>query len=1648
MVLSMGIDQGEWNRVLKTQRGCPVQEPCLQMYDLTDRKLCDDRALNLVSLVITAYNREQFLGTAIESVLAQTYSYFELVVWDDGSSDRTLAIARDWASRDARVRVIAAPHQGRVRSLQGACAIAKGAYLGWVDSDDRLAPTALEATIAVLNAQPSVGMVYTDYWDVDAADRVLGYGQRCQIPYSPERLLLDFMTFHFRLLRRSVFDAIGGIDDSLDYVEDYDLCLRLSEATAVRHVGQPLYYYRHHEGNASQQWRLEQVLRSRTVIQRALQRRGLDKQFELQVQLPAGRFRLRRKARPAYVLMPIAAVGSLVCLPCAGLLPAEMAQAQSIVPATDGTSTIVTPNGSRLDISGGTRSQDGANLFHTFQQFGLTSNQVANFLATPQIRNIFGRVVGGDASVINGLVQVTGGTSNLYLVNPAGIVFGANASLNVSGAFTATTATGIDFNRRWFSAIGSNDYTALMGDPNAFAFTVTQPGSIVNAGSLAVAPGQSLSLLGGTVVNTGTLTAPGGQITIAAVPGQSLVRLNQPGSLLSFELNPLSQPNVETTNTPQSSLPNAWALPIASLPALLTGGNLQSATGITVNPDGTIRLLAAQQSILVAPGTTIASGLVNASGVTSGAFSTGGTVQVLGSQVAAIGATISASGGIGGGTVLLGGGDRGQGTVPNASSTLVDFSAVIAADSLLNGTGGRVTVWSDTVTQFFGTIRARGGTQTGNGGFVEVSSKGSLAYHGLVDASAPAGTLGTVLLDPANITIVAGNGYGAADGQLPTIFSDAFAGATLTISQNALQNIGGDIILEATNDITVQPLVNGTLNLNPAVTSITFRADADRNGVGSFLMNAGDTITTGLGYGSSNISISGANLTLGSFRTAAPFANAGTITLAASGNLSAGAIDTTSFDGGMGFGYNGGAVNLTAGGTLAVGNITTVGAQSAGNVTLVAQGSLATGNIATNAGSLFSRQGVGGTIAVSSGGSIATGNLLTTGFSRSGNVTLQAPSSGGNITFASIDASASQPGSLGGSVSLTAGRFVRGTGFTSTNPSTILLATITTAADSGGSITIQHGGGAVNVPFVVGAATINGTAGAIVAGSATAPNLISPTRSFSQSLTQGTIQILTTAPPLQELPPNELPPKEPPPNQLPPRGSPNLPQDDPTDILTNTPELPLPPETPEVTAVGFNDPTATEAELEKDAIGEFEAYLDLPDAMPKTAQDAASILSQIGDVAGVKPALVYASFVPPNVATVPTHLPVSRAMSGAMAARQQDKGLAEAKSLLRPSTSIEAFAAPGTATRRQRLKILSSLQSQQEPLANDNDQLELVVVTANGKPIRRLVPGATRSRVLRVVRQLLNEITDPRKNRTTSYLASSQQLYRWLVAPIEPELQAKGIGNLAYISDTGLRFLPMGALHDGRQFLVEKYSVGLMPSLSLTDTRYVSLKNAKVLAMGASEFTDQPPLPAVPTELSVITKELWTGTALLNQAFTLENLKAERQQEPFQIIHLATHSEFQPGALSNSYIQLWQTKLQLNQLRQLGWNNPPVELLVLSACRTALGSNEAELGFAGFAVQAGVKSALASLWYVSDEGTLGLMTEFYRQLRTAPIKAEALRQAQLAMLKGNVQIVEGQLRGSRGDSIQLPIALAERTETHTLSHPYYWSAFTLIGSPW
>jgi len=249
----------------------------------------------IASLITTVYNRAPYLKDALESILAQTYSDFELIVWDDGSSDTSVQIAQHYAAIDPRIRIIAAAHQGFTPSLQSAFALATSTYVGWIDSDDYLAPTALAETVAILDAHPEVGLVYTDYQQVDEHNRIARLGSRCSIPYSKDRLLIDFMVFHFRLMHRSVFEQVGGIHDNCGLVPDYDLCLRLSEVTQIHHLQRPLYYYRVHPQSMSQQQQLDTVQDSKAAVERALQRRGLSDRFQLNVQLEQEHTRLRSR---------------------------------------------------------------------------------------------------------------------------------------------------------------------------------------------------------------------------------------------------------------------------------------------------------------------------------------------------------------------------------------------------------------------------------------------------------------------------------------------------------------------------------------------------------------------------------------------------------------------------------------------------------------------------------------------------------------------------------------------------------------------------------------------------------------------------------------------------------------------------------------------------------------------------------------------------------------------------------------------------------------------------------------------------------------------------------------------------------------------------------------------------------------------------------------------------------------------------------------------------------------------------------------------------------------------------------------------------------------------------------------------------------
>jgi CHAT domain-containing protein len=349
--------------------------------------------------------------------------------------------------------------------------------------------------------------------------------------------------------------------------------------------------------------------------------------------------------------------------------------------------------------------------------------------------------------------------------------------------------------------------------------------------------------------------------------------------------------------------------------------------------------------------------------------------------------------------------------------------------------------------------------------------------------------------------------------------------------------------------------------------------------------------------------------------------------------------------------------------------------------------------------------------------------------------------------------------------------------------------------------------------------------------------------------------------------------------------------------------------------------------------------------------------------------------------------------------------------------------------------------------------LHLVLITPNGQTIMRDLYDVPRELIVNTAQSFHRSISRPTSG---NYLSTAQKLHQWIIEPLEAEyLKPQNIDTLLFCLGDGIRGLALGALQDGDQFLVEKYSLTTIPAFNLIQTDYANIQQGQLLAMGASEFTNLSPLPGVPIELSNVvwelrsnrnTREAWHGRSLLNEDFTLANVNDILANQAFEIIHIATHAEFRAGTPENSYIQFWDSRLNLEQARHVPWNPEMLELLVLSACETAVGDTNAEMGFAGVALQMGVKSAVASLWNVSDAGTLALMSEFYRQLALKPTKAAALRQAQLNMINGEVRFENNRLRISRGE-IPLPENLHEFLGDD-LSHPFYWAGFTMISSPW
>ncbi|MBE9033416.1 filamentous hemagglutinin N-terminal domain-containing protein, partial [filamentous cyanobacterium LEGE 11480] len=490
---------------------------------------------------------------------------------------------------------------------------------------------------------------------------------------------------------------------------------------------------------------------------------------------------------------------TLASLTAYHMLLATAVIAQPIV-AAGTTNTIVIPitTSPQWRIQGGT--QAGGNLFHQFQQFGLGQNQTATFQVNPSVQNIFSRVSSGKASVINGLLQVAGGNSNLFLINPAGIIFGREARLDLPGSFTATTANALEFaNGNWLTN-GQRPYAVLTGKPTGYAWLNNLPGAVVNTGNLQVQPGQSVMLAGGTVINTGTIAAPGGRVTIAAVPGESTVRVSQDNQVLSLDLPVAPRARVSDTEITQLT-------PAQRLPQLLAGQAVAEATGLTIE-NGQVRLSAGKDSIATQNNQAIVAGEIAAP-----------KIDITGERIDLQEASLNASTVNGRGQIRVGGDFQGQGNLPRAQQVNVDANSRLQADATQAGDGGRVIVWSDGQTRFAGSATAQGGQHSGNGGLVETSGQQQLVVEATAKVSTTAvqGETGEWLLDPADLTVVAAGGSAAvvAGTNDPTTAS--------TIDRPTLEAAlnGNNVNLQATNLITVDTPIDTTGNVGAGNLQLT-----------------------------------------------------------------------------------------------------------------------------------------------------------------------------------------------------------------------------------------------------------------------------------------------------------------------------------------------------------------------------------------------------------------------------------------------------------------------------------------------------------------------------------------------------------------------------------------------------------------------------------------------------------------------------------------------------------------------------------------------------------------------------------------------------------------------------------------------------------
>ncbi len=352
------------------------------------------------------------------------------------------------------------------------------------------------------------------------------------------------------------------------------------------------------------------------------------------------------------------------------------------------------------------------------------------------------------------------------------------------------------------------------------------------------------------------------------------------------------------------------------------------------------------------------------------------------------------------------------------------------------------------------------------------------------------------------------------------------------------------------------------------------------------------------------------------------------------------------------------------------------------------------------------------------------------------------------------------------------------------------------------------------------------------------------------------------------------------------------------------------------------------------------------------------------------------------------------------------------------------------------------------------DRLELVIITPNSPPLRRTV-NVSREKFNQAIVRFRLALQDPSINA----IIPAKKLYRWLFEPLENDLKTANTEVIIYAPDGVLRYIPLVALHDGEQWIAQRFRVNHITAASLEEIDTQPQPQPKILAGAFADTSLVRParigqrnveftrLPFAGIEVEGLKNTLPNTTAYLDEAFNLETMKPK--MNGYNVLHFATHAAFVPGDPSESFIVFGNGENPT--LRDVeNWSLSNVDLVVLSACETGLGgfdnNGEQILGMGYQFQNQGARAVVASLWQVDDGGTQLLMNEFYTTLQQGNTKTEALQTAQQALITEDFSLMVKK-RGEDGTIVFVnPETGLPAHVSHNLSHPYYWASFILIGN--